>query len=261
VLSEVVTVPIHDWTFVDAGIFHHFHHEWITTLNHAVNRRLRGTEYYALAEQIAGGVVPDVLTLQLQAGRAPKRKATQEVESALALAEAPPKVRFRITRPDKWYAAKKKSVTIHHVSNHRVVAVLEIISAGNKSSRGEIDAFIRKSQALLAAGVHLQLVDLFPPGPRDPEGIHPLVWDYDDPGDFRFDPAKPLTCASYRAQPVPEAFVEPVAVGDQLPAMPLFLNPDEYIPVELEQSYQAAFEGVPDFWKEMLEQKPRSGKR
>ena len=25
-------MPIHDWTRVDAGLFHHFHHDWTTTL-------------------------------------------------------------------------------------------------------------------------------------------------------------------------------------------------------------------------------------
>ena len=33
-------MPIHDWTRVDAGIYHHFHHEWISSINHALNRGL-----------------------------------------------------------------------------------------------------------------------------------------------------------------------------------------------------------------------------
>src|SRR5262249_50628681 len=66
------------------------------------------------------------------------------------------------------------------------------------------------------------------------------------------DPAKPLTCASYRAGPLAEAFVEPVSVGDRLPDLPVFLVADEYVPVPLETTYQAAFEAVPDFWREAL---------
>ena len=30
-------MPIHDWTRVDAGLFHAFHHDWITTLTRALN--------------------------------------------------------------------------------------------------------------------------------------------------------------------------------------------------------------------------------
>ena len=28
-VSRGSTMPIHDWSKVDAGIFHHFHHAWI----------------------------------------------------------------------------------------------------------------------------------------------------------------------------------------------------------------------------------------
>jgi len=147
-------------------------------------------------------------------------------------------------------------VTVRDVSEHRVVAVLEVLSPGNKSGRNALAALERIAQDLLTAGVDLMLVDLFPPTPRDPEGIHPLVWDADD-AIFRFDPAKPLTCVSHLAGPIPEAFVEPVAVGDPLPTTPLFLTPDEYVSVGLEATYETALEGVPDYWREVLEQKPR----
>ncbi len=30
-------MPIHDWTRVDAGLFHAFHHGWVTILSHALN--------------------------------------------------------------------------------------------------------------------------------------------------------------------------------------------------------------------------------
>jgi hypothetical protein len=71
---------------------------------------------------------------------------------------------------------------------------------------------------------------------------------------FQFVAAKPLTCASYIGGPVTEAFVEPVGVGEALPTVALFLTPDEYVPVPLETTYLAAFEAVPDFWREALEQ-------
>jgi hypothetical protein len=57
-------VPIHDWTRVDAGIFHAFHDDWITELARALNRGLLPADYYALPEQHAAGFGPDVLTLQ-----------------------------------------------------------------------------------------------------------------------------------------------------------------------------------------------------
>ena len=56
-------MPIHDWTKVEAGIFHDFHHKWISQIKRPLNRVLYGSDYFALAEQITGGFGPDVLTL------------------------------------------------------------------------------------------------------------------------------------------------------------------------------------------------------
>lgn len=253
-------MPVHDWTRVAAGIFHHFHHEWISEISRAVNHKLVGTNYYALAEQIAGGLGPDVLTLQRPHGReggnGSERKASSTDHASsgtLLLADNPPQVRYRITDEPQWYVAKKKSVAIRHVSDDIVVAVIEIISPGNKDNQIGLTMLVRKAQELLAGGVNVSLVDLFPPGSRDPQGIHPVVWGKDRADTYCFDPAKPLTCASYKAAPVPEAFLNPVAVGDTLPDLSVFLISDEYIAVPLEASYQAAFDAVPEVWRSILE--------
>ena len=57
-------MPVHDWSRVEAGLFHHFHHSWIEELQRALNARILPPSYYAMAEQFAGGFGPDVLTLQ-----------------------------------------------------------------------------------------------------------------------------------------------------------------------------------------------------
>ena len=64
---------------------------------------------------------------------------------------------------------------------------------------------------------------------------------------------EPATLASYAAGPVVEIFVEHVAVGAALPEMPLFLDPDRYINVPLEPTYQAAYGRMPAFWRGVLE--------
>ena len=66
-------MPIHDWTRVNAGIFHHFHHGWIEEIARGLNSGLLPADYYALAEQIAGGFGPDVLTLERPANGADPR--------------------------------------------------------------------------------------------------------------------------------------------------------------------------------------------
>ncbi len=57
-------MPIHDWSRVDAGIFHHFHQRWIVAITDVLNQRLLPAEYYALAEQQGAGFEPDILTLK-----------------------------------------------------------------------------------------------------------------------------------------------------------------------------------------------------
>lgn len=78
------------------------------------------------------------------------------------------------------------------------------------------------------------IVDLFPPGPRDPQGIHKAIWDELIDNDFALPQDKPLTVAAYNANPIPECFVEPIAVGDSLPEMPLFVTSDIYMPLLLQ---------------------------
>jgi hypothetical protein len=244
-------MPIHDWTRVDAGIFHAFHHDWITEIARALNRGLLPTAYYALPEQIAGGLGPDVLTLRRPGSNGAPPTAPPP-DGGVVLAVAPPRVRIRMQSEANRYAARAKAVTIRHVSDHQVVAVVEIISPGNKNNQNGLNAFVRKAREALAAGVHLLLVDLFSPSPRDPQGIHGAVWGEDCGPDFALPPDKPLTCVAYIGGPAAEAFVEFAAVGDPAPEMPLFLTPEVYVPVPLEATYQAAWEGMPAYWRDVL---------
>jgi hypothetical protein len=48
---------------------------------------------------------------------------------------------------------------------------LEIVSPGNKSGKAALARFVEKTVDFLEAGVHVLVVDLFPPSVRDPQGI------------------------------------------------------------------------------------------
>lgn len=216
-------MPIHDWTRVDAGIVHHFHTSWMDGIAGVLNSGLMPPEYYALVEQSASGLGSDVLTLQT-----PKQ-------------------------PGDEYTARRRTVVIRHVSRDQVVALVEILSPGNKASCHPLRAFLDKAVAAVTQGIHLLLVDLFPPGPRDPQGIHGLLWQQLTDGAYEQPPDKPLTLAAYSAGPIPTAYVESVSVGDVLPDMPLFLTPEEYINVPLEATYLTAYGRVPRFYRTILE--------
>ncbi len=130
-----------------------------------------------------------------------------------------------------------------------VVAMIEIISPGNKDGSRAIHEFVTKSIEVMDAGIHLLVVDLFPTSACNPEGIHALLWD--DP--FSLPADRRLTLASYRIDVLNEAFVEPIAVGQEMRDMPIFLDPAWYVNVPLASTYESAWRGVPKPFQRMLE--------
>ena len=136
-------------------------------------------------------------------------------------------------------------VVKHHLG--RTVAVIEIVSPGNKHSKSAMRDFVEKTLDYLKSGIHVLIVDLFPPTPRDPFGIHKLIWDEFAEDDFVFPKGKDRILVSYEMGLTERsAFVEPVAVGDSLPDMALFLAPGLHVYVPLESSYQAAWNASPE---------------
>jgi hypothetical protein len=204
-------MPIHDWTRLEPGDFHHFHQTWVVFLTNALNGGLLPPEYMAMAEQVTGRPIPDV------------------------------------------YAKRKNRIVIRH-GRGKVVAVIEIVSPGNKDSQNAIRSFVEKAADFLEQGVHLLIVDLFPPTPRDPHGIHKAIWDQFTDEPCEAPPGKTLTVAAYLAGESPTAYVEPVGLGDELPSLPIFLSEDYYVPAPLESTYQQAWAVFPAMLKELMEQ-------
>jgi hypothetical protein len=60
-------MPAHDWSHVDANVFHHFHQRWTVAICDSLNAGRLPPGYSALVEQHAGGLIPDVLTLERRA--------------------------------------------------------------------------------------------------------------------------------------------------------------------------------------------------
>lgn len=47
-------MPVHDWTRVSDGIFHHFHHSWVVEIKRALRRGLQPMGYYIMVELMGG---------------------------------------------------------------------------------------------------------------------------------------------------------------------------------------------------------------
>jgi hypothetical protein len=218
-------MPVHDWTRVDAGIFHHFRQSWLLALIRALNEGGLPSDYYALATRSDIGL---------------RRSAflCDDLEA---------------------YALRASYAAIHHVNDHRVIAVCEIVAPVTKRSRQGLRSFVERCSGRLRAGIHLVVLDLFPPGAADPRGIHAAICDEIVGEDSSLPAGKPLTLLSYVAGPTLEAYIEPAVVGYELTDMPLFLKPMVYVQLPLESAYRSAWEAMPAYWKDVLSTPPADG--
>ena len=250
-------MPIHDWTRVDAGIFHHFHQRWIVAIADVLNQRLLPADYYALAEQQGAGFEPDVLTLKTTVAseddddRAqpdpiqPANVAGGNGPSGGGLLVVEPSVSLTAETDLEFYRRKQNVVAVRHVSNDRLVAVIEIVSKVNKSGRKALEDFVRKAGEFLSHQINLLMLDLQPTTARDPQGIHGAIWDEVAGQEYVRPSEKPLTLVAYEAASRIRAFIEPVGIGDRCRDMPLFINPGSHVDVPLEETYRVAFDYVP----------------
>ncbi len=73
-----------------------------------------------------------------------------------------------------------------------------------------------------------------------------MIWDEIVEEDFTFPDGKNRILASYETGANGAAYVEPVAVGDAMPDMPLFLTNRLHILVPLEPTYRATWDASPE---------------
>ncbi|MBI4616470.1 MAG: DUF4058 family protein [Planctomycetes bacterium] len=252
-------MPIHDWSRVDAGIFHHLHLVWIARLNTVLNEGLLPDRFYALAEPVMGEVVPDVITIESEEGAQSADRAEVGLaregggESAVAL--APGRVVVQELGPvDPLERLARRVVVKDSLRDDRVVAVIELVSAANKSSREKRDRFVEKSVAILSRGIHALVVDVQPTTDWVHEGFHAWICRAYGTESAALAPDRPLQAASYQALDggTVRAHVVPLAIGDVLPGMPLFLLPRHFVRTPLEQTYAEAFASLPRRLRETL---------
>ncbi len=238
-------MPMHDWTRVEPTIYHHFHQQWTAEICKSLNPLLP-PGLSALIEQSTGGVEPDVLTVERR--RKPKRPRPGGTATL-------PRTRLTVEAEADRLAKKANRVAIRHRLGE-VVCVIEVVSPGNKASRHAINAFVEKTHDFLRAGVHVLLVDPFPPGPRDPHSLHKLIWDGFDDVPFALPADEPLLLAAYRAADTGTAVradIEPLRAGAAIPDMPAWIDTDEFVEVPLERAYRAAWEASPADYRYLVE--------
>jgi hypothetical protein len=250
-------MPVHYWSRMEAGVYHHFHNLWISRLSDALNSGLLPAEYYALVEQHAGQYVPDILTLHASSAQPPQgKKSTPGLNggNVLTISKSPPRVRQQLVAAT--YRRLRRTLAIRHTSGHRLVAIIEITSPANKDRPGAVAELVRKIVELLHHGVHVLLVDVFACGRYDRPGLHEQIWAEVDGASPQRE-SEPVTLASYVAAEPMRAYVELVKYGEVLPEMPVFLTVEHYVLVPLERAYEQAWAGVPAYWQRQLQRRKR----
>lgn len=246
-------MPVHDWSLVEPAIYHAFHTAWLGVFQTCLNEGLLPEGYYALAEQHAGRSIADVLTLHASSS-SPSPLPLPPATGGTAVAESPPRVRRKETI-EATALSRRRSLAVRHVSGHRLVGLIEVASPSNKDRRSHVEEFAAKAVAALDAGVHFLLIDLILPGPHDPHGLHEIIFqrlgEFDEA--YELPEREPLTLASYVAGEQVDIYLEHVAIGALLPEMPLFLRPDRYINLPLQPWYDSAYNGMPVYWRQVLE--------
>ena len=262
---------IHDWTRVEDGTWHALHLAWTGILYRQLNGGILPEPYYALPEPQAGFTIEepdggpdevrrfqgDLLTLH-DAGAATGRASNGAAAAAgdgdvggVALADHPPRVRLATTLNVPEDPARR--IAVRHASGDRTVALIELVSPGNRDGARKIESFCGKVEAAIRGGVHVLLIDLFPFTDLLPGGMHGEISarfgsTYEPPDGY------PLACVSYRsARGEGTSFVEPLRAGDRPPTMPLFLTPGRYVEVPLADGYAEAYGPTPPKYKRLLE--------
>lgn len=200
---------------------------------------------YALPQQQAAGFGPDVLTLQDTQGDAGGG-------GAATVTQTKPHTTHYAQTTTEFHRRQKSSVVVRHVSGDRIVAMIEIVSPGNKNNASAFKAFVEKACELLEHRIHLLFIDPFPPGRRDPQGIHAAIWSMVEDDSFQLPPERPLTLVAYECSLTTQAYIETIAVGEPLPNMPLFMAPDSHVLLPLEATYRAAWDTVPVRWQRVV---------
>ena len=158
---------------------------------------------------------------------------------------------FGPRRTRDFYAGRANRIVVkHHLG--RIIAVIEIMSPGNKDSRAAL-RLRGQGHRFPAPRRSRSARRSFSPTVRDPFGMHKVIWDEIHEEDFAFPAGKDRILASYETGGERVAYVEPIAVGDLLPDMPLFLANGIDIKVPLESTYCAAWEASPEEMRQAVE--------
>lgn len=219
-----------------------FHSNWATRLADLLNDSLLPPEFIAEEHTHAGTRLEiDVATFEQQEAATGVRASGSGGTAVLPqLVYSPPAPQFTIPA----VLADRFEVRVFATAaGMTLVAVIELVSPGNKDRPEECRAFATKCASYLYQGVSLIIIDIVTN--RQANLHNEMMRLMNANATTGFPPSTNLYAVAYR--PVmraerPEVDVWPVAcaLGEPLPTLPLRLTGDLFVPVDFESTYDEA---------------------
>lgn len=214
-----------------------FYHAWATYITDALNKALP-EGYFAelnVRFELEGEIVPN---LKVDNGH----KAAPDPETSPDYAWTPPQP----TEVYQYYTtADIAAVTVIEDNyDERLAGVIELVGPSHKEHAGSRSAFISRCQTYLQQRVGLVMVDLVTPYEANLHAGLIFRMMGEDMPVFNHH----LYAAAYRPPQAPnqqtgytythlETWFEPLAVGGNLPIVPMWLKEALYVPVDLDATY------------------------
>lgn len=213
-----------------------FHGAWAEAMAVHLNQELLPERYYAEARVTLGNRVEvDVATLE--------ETETQAAGNGSVAVWAPAKA--QATVPLDFARIEEFEVQIlNDEESPRVVAAIELISPANKDRATHRRFFAAKCAGYLQQGISVVLVDVVTQRKANLQaelfdllGVS-LSTSGQSAGDLYAAAYRPT--ADTKQQWHMDVWAEVLQVGSGLPTMPLWIQPDRCVPLELEQTYRVA---------------------
>jgi hypothetical protein len=209
-----------------------FHGAWATAIAFHLNGGLLPEEYFAMPLlQVGGRVEVDVGTFEEADGGG-------AAGTAVWVAPAP-----SLTVPLESAGADTFEVQVlRNFGGPQLRAAIELVSPSNKDRPASRHGFAAKCAGYLRRGVSVIVVDIVTERSAD---LHSeILRALDRQGETAEEAPARLYAASYRSllsvdPPRLEVWSRPLAIGEPLPVLPLWLEDDLSVPLPLEESYTA----------------------
>lgn len=217
------------------------HGAWAAAIATQLNHDLLPPDYFAMPLITIGGQV------EVDVGTFREPATEQSSNGSVATAVwAPPKA--TLSTPVNFSAQDTYEVQVlQELGGPKLRAAIELISPSNKDRPSNRHGFAIKCAAYLHNGISVVLVDVV--SERLANFHAELTELLQLPSDFNWNSPTNLYAVAYRLYREVEklkmdAWPEALKVGDALPTMPLWLDEELCLPLDLEQSYITTCESL-----------------